>query len=86
MLLKLVIVAVALWAGAFASNKFARGTLASNRENEWPENQKSSELSSAEFHWTVVHVRDDIGGIHSMLVITNGLLAGLLAALCYSGF
>jgi hypothetical protein len=28
-----------------------------------------------------LHIRDDLGGIHNMLAITNGLLAGIITAL-----
>jgi hypothetical protein len=80
-MLKLILIAIAVFAGAFVSEKIGVRTLANNRKVEWPENKKSETLSQAELHWTIVHVRDDIGSVYSVLVVTNALLAGVLVAI-----
>jgi hypothetical protein len=81
MWVKLVVIATAAFIGWLVSVKLGIRTLASNREVEWPENETATALSPSQFHWTIVHVRDDIGGIYSLLILTNTLLAGVLAAL-----
>jgi hypothetical protein len=43
--------------------------------------EKSEPLAEPIIHWTIAHIRDDIGSIFVVLTITNGLLAGILAAL-----
>jgi hypothetical protein len=75
-----IIIGVAVIVGMRGSVRMAEGTVASNRTVEWPENEKSEPLSQQALHWTIAHVRDDLGGIYAMLVVTNGCLAGLLAA------
>jgi hypothetical protein len=74
------LVVVAAFAGMAVSLKIAEKALAHNRSTEWPENEKSEPLSQQALHWTVAHIRDDLGGIYAMLMVTNGLLAGVLAA------
>jgi hypothetical protein len=81
MLLKLALVLAAIFVGAMASAKFATKTLADNRAKEWPQIEKSDPLSNAMVDWTIVDIRDDLGGIHNMLAITNGLLAGIITTL-----
>lgn len=51
------------------------------RASEWDRNEESGPTSRAQQHWTMIHIRDDPGGITMMLAITNGLLAAILAAL-----
>jgi hypothetical protein len=82
-LFKVLTVALALAVGALVSATFAKRTVGANRSAEWSQNEKSDELSVSQLHWTVVHIRDDIGGIHNLLILTNALLAGLLAALIF---
>jgi hypothetical protein len=67
------------------SANWARGALASNRQM-WPDFEKSGRLPSPVLHWLIAHVRDDMAGIWTMLVITNGLLAAILAAVTASLF
>lgn len=74
-----IIVGVAVIVGMRGSVRMAEGALAHNRSTEWPENEKSDPLSQQALHWTIAHIRDDLGGIYAMLVVTNGCLAGLLA-------
>lgn len=76
-----VVAAIAVLAAAYASAKISVNTLASNRAVEFPENEKSEPLSSTVKDWTIVHIRDDLGSIHNLIVLTNGLLAGILALL-----
>jgi len=83
MLLKMVAIIVACFVGAIGSAKLAGSTSLHNRATEWPQNEKSEELSDSVRQWTIVHIRDDVGGIHNLLVVTNALLAGLLAALLF---
>ncbi len=80
-IISLAVIIASVLIGAAASNKFSIKTLANNRAREWTENERSDPLSQAAVHWTVVHIRDDIGSIHNVLIITNGLLAGVLATL-----
>jgi hypothetical protein len=84
MFFQLITIFVGVGMGCLASLIAARKTIASNRSNEWPENEKSDALSRPVFHWTVVHIRDDVGMIFSLLIVTNALLAGILAALLLS--
>lgn len=72
---------VAAFAAAYASTKFSLHTLASNRAAEFPENEKSQPLSASQKDWTLVHIRDDLGAIHNLIVLANGLLAAILTVL-----
>jgi hypothetical protein len=72
---------VAALAAAYASAKLSLKTLASNRGVEFPENEKSEALSTSQKDWTLVHIRDDLGSIHNLIVLANGLLAGILIVL-----
>ena len=38
----------------------------------------------SERDWTIVHIRDDLGAIHNLIVLANGLLAGILGALRFA--
>lgn len=82
-MLKLIVVVVAVFAGGFISEKIGRWVLANNRKVEWPENENSGTLSEAQLHWTIAHIRDDIGSVYGLLMVTNALLAGVLAALLF---
>jgi len=37
--------------------------------------------SPIEVHWTIVHIKDDIGSLLAVLFLTNGLLAAILGVL-----
>jgi hypothetical protein len=74
-----IIVGAAVIVGMRGSVRIAEGTVSSNRSTEWPENERSDPLSRQALHWTIAHIRDDLGGIYAMLMVTNGCLAGLLA-------
>jgi hypothetical protein len=76
-----IVAAVAAIAAAYASAKISLNTVASNRAVEFPNNEKSEPLSSTARDWTAVHIRDDLGSIHNLIVLTNALLAGILAVL-----
>jgi hypothetical protein len=54
-----------------------------NRQTEWDKNDKIDAPDQNHLHWTVIHIRDDIGGICGLLWLTNGLLAAILAALLW---
>jgi hypothetical protein len=81
MFLRLCVVAAAMLIGFWVSLRLANKTIGSNRAGEWPENEKSEPLSNQVLHWTVVHIRDDVGSIQNSLWIANTLLAGILGAL-----
>lgn len=86
-MIKLVLAAACFLAAFVASVKMTRHMIVENRATEWPEMEKSAEPLSAPLqHWTLVHIRDDIGSIPSILMITNGLLAAILAVLLASAF
>jgi len=72
-------IGVAFWLAMWLSLRWARANLVANRET-WRDFEKSERLPTPVLHWLTAHVRDDIGGIYAMLVITNGLLAAILAA------
>jgi hypothetical protein len=80
-LFKLTVIAIAIFLGALASMKVVAVTIPANRKSEWRENEKSVALTETQLHWTIVHIRDDIGSIHNVLVLTNALLAGVIAAI-----
>jgi hypothetical protein len=54
-----------------------------NRQTEWDNNDKMGAPDQNHLYWTVIHIRDDIGGICSLLWLTNGLLAAIVAALLF---
>jgi len=77
---KLAAVAAAFCVAAYASVRVALNTIGNNRAVEFDENERQSNLSDAQIRWTVIHIRDDIGAIHNLLVVANGLLAALVVA------
>jgi hypothetical protein len=79
-MIKIMAAFAAFLAVLFVSYRIALGTLASNRNAEMAQNERAGSLSEAQMHWTIVHIRDDIGAMHNLLVLTNALLAALLAA------
>jgi hypothetical protein len=54
-----------------------------NRQREWDKNDEMGAPDQNHLYWTVIHVRDDIGGICGLLWLTNGLLAAIVAALLF---
>jgi hypothetical protein len=40
-------------------------------------------VSRANIDWSIMHIRNDVGGIHNLIIITNALLAGILGALLF---
>jgi hypothetical protein len=78
--LVLIGMVVAFWLGMYASLKLAQRTLARNR-SEWTNFEKSGRVSPEVIDWLVAQMRDDIGGIYTMLVIANGLLAAIAAGI-----
>jgi hypothetical protein len=81
LVIKLVIIAAAAVIAAVVSNKIGVRIMADNRTVEWPDNETQDALSQSALHWTIAHVRDDVGSIYGLLCVTNALLAGVLAAL-----
>jgi hypothetical protein len=79
----LIVAAIAFIVAVIGSAVAANKTVMKNRTTEWPENEKSETLSSPELHWSIVHIRDDVGSIQNLIVIANGLLAAILAALIF---
>jgi hypothetical protein len=67
----------------FGSVILARRTIGANRRIEMTDNEKFGPVSEANFRWSIVHMRDDIGTMHNLLVIANGLLAAILAAIVF---
>ena len=49
----------------------------SNRKKEWEANESSEILSEQQLHWTIVHIRDDLGLIATLLAFVVGLLSAL---------
>jgi hypothetical protein len=80
-LIKLILIGIAMVVAAFYSSKISLWNVGSNRKVEFPENKLSEPLTEPELHWTLVHIRDDLGSIHTILVLTNALVAGILATL-----
>jgi hypothetical protein len=80
---KLAAAAAAFTIMCFISSFLITRTMQSNREIEWDANKKSELLTPSELHWTVVHIRDDIGSATGLLAITNALLAAILAAVLF---
>jgi hypothetical protein len=74
---------VAFFIAGVVSYKVSQHTLQQNRKTEWEANEKAGELTQADLHWTIAHIRDDIGSIHNLIFLTNGLLAAILAALIF---
>jgi hypothetical protein len=76
MLFRLFAIAIAMFFGAWLSAKFSLKTIGRKLECRMAGNEKSAPLLEPELHWTAVHIRVDVGGIHNFLVIANTLLAG----------
>jgi hypothetical protein len=54
-----------------------------NRKGEWDKNDETGAPDQNHLYWTVIHIRDDIGGICGLLWLTNRLLAAVVAALLF---
>lgn len=80
---KIIAAAIAFAVAIAVSARLAIHTMNKNRQNEFDQNKKGSAFSKMEIDWTVIHIRDDLGSIFSLLVITNGLLAAILATLMF---
>lgn len=78
---KLILIAIGMVAAAFYSSKISLWTVGSNRSVEFPENERLERLTEPFLHWTVVHIRDDLGSVHNILVLSNALMAGILVTL-----
>jgi hypothetical protein len=66
-----------------ASTVMAIYTAHRNRQLEMDANEKSGTVSRANIDWSIIHIRDDVGGIHNLITITNALLAAILGALLF---
>jgi hypothetical protein len=55
-------------------------TVANNRTRGWPD-EKLEPLPLSVLHGLVMQTRDDIGEMNNLIIVTNALLAGILAAL-----
>ena len=58
-------------------------TVHANRRVEMDANERSGTVSEANIHWSIMHVRDDVGAIHNLITMTNGLLAAILGTLLF---
>lgn len=76
----LIAMAVAFCLGIFASSRTAQQTVAGNRSS-WASFEKSDRLPTSVIHWLIAQTRDDVGAMHNMLAITNGLLAAIAAGI-----
>jgi hypothetical protein len=65
---------------SFLSLRLVKAMSSGNRDIEWTANEQSGALSETSIHWTIVHIRDDIGSIVGLIIVTNGLLAAILGA------
>ena len=83
MIIKAIATAIAFMVAIYAASKIVQKTVDNNRSAEFKRNEESPPLSESERDWTLVHIRDDIGSIHNLLVLAIGLLAGILAALVF---
>lgn len=81
MLFKFLVIGLTMGVTIWISTKIVYHTILSNRSVEWPEKEKSDPISEPVLQWTIVHIRDDIGCIHNLLIMTNALLAGVLAGI-----
>ena len=81
--MKITAAVVAFFLAFAGSAAFSVFTHDRNRAVEWDRAESSGSLSEAQLHWLVAHIRDDIGSIHNLIVITNGLLAALLAFMIF---
>jgi hypothetical protein len=81
MLVNLALVLAGIVIALIFSVKLGYRTAVENHAKEWSENKNFAELTDPIFRWTVVHIRDDIGSIYNTVLITNGLLGGILATL-----
>jgi hypothetical protein len=67
----------------YVSTKIIEKTQTANRAAEFSENERSEALTQSGRDWTLVHIRDDVGSIHNLLILANGLLAAILATLIF---
>jgi hypothetical protein len=78
---KWIAAAIAFSAAGSLSALLTTYLTSDNRSKEWNANLESGELTPSQLHWTLVHIRDDIGPIVGLLVLTNSLLAAILAVM-----
>lgn len=82
-MIRIIAAAAGFVIAALASAKLGIHTTVQNRAVEWPENEKSKSFTDPEIQWTIMHIRDDLGAVHTLIVIMNGLLGAILAALIF---
>jgi hypothetical protein len=88
MKLELVIIRILLAMIGFSlalglSRRVIKDSQVQNRAAEWPEMEKGDPIKKPILDWTLVHIRDDLGSLHNLIPITNGLLAAILGALIF---
>jgi hypothetical protein len=79
LLVDIAIIAGGCLVGAFVSMKLGYATMLHVRNTAWAESERSE--AEPELHVAIFHIRDDLVSIHTIFVLTNGLLAGVLVAL-----
>jgi hypothetical protein len=81
----LVVMGVASVVGILVSNYFIQKVMMVNRQS-WSGFEKTGRLKPEIIHWLIAHIRDDIGSLLQVLILTNGLLAAIVAALALNAF
>jgi hypothetical protein len=80
---KIIVALIGFLSAATISTFWASAVTRTNRRNELRGSEESEPLSPSRLHWTIVRIRDDIGGVVILLVVMNGLLAAILAVLLF---
>jgi len=81
---KLQTAVFAFGVGCFLSAVICNYILSKNRKTESEPNKTIPAPSENEMKWHVVHIRDDLGLICTMLVVANGLLTAIAALLIFN--
>ena len=78
MFFRLVFAALAFCVVALATGKLALRAADEVRQSQVEDGDRP--LFEGRTYWTMVRLRADVAGINVMLILTNGLIAALLAA------
>jgi hypothetical protein len=81
MFFRLVFAALAFCLAGLATSKLAGRAVDEVKQSQIEDVDRP--LFEGRMYWTLVRLRADVAGIYLMLILTNGLIAAVLAALIF---